>query len=179
MRSSWVRTTFWWIAIGRGRATWYRLADAGLEKTRAVLNGDKSQFPDTRYIVVEDGVPVKDGDGQTIPGVQRWTYVGPTGITSGQYGVFGSVVSVVKDDGGGVSVRRQQVFQESFAKFAYFTDNEGGNIYFASNDHIWGPLHTNDQIKIHSTRANFHDQVTTAKDIYQERYGTFDKGYEE
>ena len=122
---------------------------------------------------------MQDGAGQVIPGVERSTYVGPTGITSGQYGVFGSVVSVVKDDGGGVAVRRQQVFQESFAKFAYFTDNEGGNIYFASNDHIWGPLHTNDQIKIHSTRANFHDEVTTAKDVYQPWYGTFDKGYQE
>ncbi len=155
------------------------LADAGLEEGRALLNGDKSFFPDTGYTVLEGGVTVTDGDGNAIPGVQRWTYVGPTGITSGQYGVFGSLVSVVRDNGGGVAVRRQQVFQESFAKFAYFTDNEGGSIYFASNDHIWGPLHSNDQIKIHSSRANFHDEVTTAKDVYQPHYGTFDKGYSE
>ncbi len=155
------------------------LSEAGLEEGRALLNGDKSFFPDTGYAVLESGVAVQDGSGEVIPGVQRWTYVGPTGITSGQYGVFGSVVSVVRDQGGGVAVRRQQVFQESFAKFAYFTDNEGGSIYFASNDHIWGPLHTNDQIKIHSTRANFHDQVTTAKDVYQPHYGRFDKGYTE
>lgn len=154
-------------------------ADAGLEEGRALLNGDKSYYPDSGYAALETGVQVKDGDGNVVPGIQRWTYVGPTGITSGQYGVFGSVVSVVRDDGGGVAIRRQQIFQESFAKFAYFTDNEGGNIYFASNDHIWGPLHTNDQIKIHSTRANFHDEVTTAKDVYQPHYGTFDKGYSE
>ena len=153
------------------------LTDAGLEVTRSYLNADRSLFPDSGYVTVEDAVSVYDGQGQVIPGVQRWTYVGPTGITSGQYGIFGSVVSVVRDNGGGVAVRRQQVFQESFAKFAYFTDNEGGNIYFASNDHIWGPLHTNDQIKIHSSRANFHDLVTTGKDVYHAYYGTFDKGY--
>ncbi len=155
------------------------LADAGLEEARSLLNGDKSYFPDTGYVTLESGVAVKDGSGNNIPGVQRWTYVGPTGITSGQYGVFGSAVSVVRDDGGGVAIRRQQVFQESFAKFAYFTDNEGGNIYFASGDQIWGPLHTNDQIKIHNTGATFHDEVTTAQDVYQERYGTFNKGYTE
>ena len=155
------------------------LADAGMEEGRALLNGDKSFFPDTGYVTLEGGVQVKDGEGNVIPGVQRWSYVGPTGITSGQYGIFGSVIAVVRDDGGGVAIRRQQVYQESFAKFAYFTDSEGGNIYFGGGDQIWGPLHTNDQIKVHSTRATFHDEVSTAKDIYQEQYGTFDKGYAE
>jgi hypothetical protein len=34
-------------------------------------------------------------------------------LTSGQYGIFGSVVSVVKDDGGGQGVRRPQVYQSN------------------------------------------------------------------
>ncbi len=155
------------------------LADGGLEEGQAQLNGNRSLFPDTGYSALESGVTVTDGAGNVIPGVTRSTYVGPTGIVSGQYGVFGSLVSEVRDEGTGVAIRRQQVYQESFAKFAYFTDNEGGSIYFASNDHIWGPLHSNDQIKIHSSRANFHDEVTTAEDVYQEQYGTFDKGYQE
>ncbi|MFC1662456.1 hypothetical protein ACFL3S_13550 [Gemmatimonadota bacterium] len=155
------------------------LADGGVEKGLAVINGDKTLYPDSGFVALEAGAPVTDGNGDEIPGVSRWVYAGPSGITSGQYGVFGSVVSVVRDAGGGVSIRRQQVFQESFAKYAYFTDNEGGNIYFASGDQIWGPLHTNDQIKIHSSGATFHDEVTTAKDVYHAYYGTFDKGYSE
>ena len=155
------------------------LAEAGVEQGRALLNGNKDMFPDSAYATIEAAAAVTDGSGEVIPGVRRWTYAGPTGITSGQYGVFGSVVSVVRDDGGGVAIRRQQVYQESFAKFAYFTDSEGGTIYFANNDHIWGPLHTNDQIKVHGTYANFHDDVTTAQDIYQKQYGRFDKGYSE
>lgn len=155
------------------------LAEAGVEEGLATLNGRRSLFPDTGFTVLESGAPVTDGRGGTIPGVQRWLYAGPVGITSGQYGVFGSVVAVVRDQGGGVAIRRLEIYQESFAKFAYFTDYEGGNIYFASNDHIWGPLHTNDQIKIHSSRANFHGEVTTAKDISGKQYGTFDKGFTE
>lgn len=155
------------------------LADAGLGEARAILNGDGSVYPDSGYVALEEGAAVRDGEGEIIPGLKRWTYVGPAGITSGQYGVFGAAVSVVRDEGGGVAIRRQQIYQESFAKFAYFTDNEGGNIYFASGDNIWGPLHTNDQIKVHSSGAHFHDDVTTAQDISGEWYGTFDKGYSE
>ncbi len=155
------------------------VADAGLEEARALVNGVKSAYPDDGYNTLESDATVYDGEGQAIPGVTRSLYVGPSGITSGQFGVFGSIVSVARDEGGGVAIRRLQIYEESFAKFAYFTDSEGGNIYFGGGDQIWGPLHTNDQIKIHSTRATFHDKVTTVQDVYQEQYGTFDKGYQE
>ncbi|MGD2123187.1 MAG: hypothetical protein PVJ76_15655 [Gemmatimonadota bacterium] len=155
------------------------LADSGLEMARAHLNAGQSLFPDSGYVVFEDGVSVRDGSGEVIPGVERWTYLGPSRGSTGRDGVSGSVVSVVKDGSGGVAIRRQEVFQESFAKYAYFTDNEGGGLYFADNDHIWGPVHTNDQMSIHSTRARFHDEVTTAKEIDQSWYGIFDKGYRE
>src|SRR3990172_6463766 len=111
----------------------------GVEITRAIVNGNKSVYPDEGYATLENGAAVLDGNGDAIPGVQRWTYVGPTGSTSGQYGVFGSIVSVARDAGGGVIVRRAQVFQESFAKFAYFTDVEPSNISFGGGDQIFGP----------------------------------------
>jgi hypothetical protein len=155
------------------------LADAGLEKGLAIINGDKSQYPDSGFAVLEGGVPVTDVHGEEIPGVKRWVYTGPSGITSGQYGKMGSIVSVVRDGGGGVSVRRQQVYEESFSKYAYFTNSEGGNIYFASGDQIWGPLHSNDNIKIHKSGATFHDDVTTRLNVISAKFGTFKKGYEE
>ena len=155
------------------------LADAGLEVARAYLNADRSLFPDSGYVTFEDGVAVRDGEGRTIPGVERWTYFGPIGNLSGQHGVVGTVVSLVRERGGGVVIRRQRVLQESFARYAYFTDSEGGEVYFDNDDHIWGPLHSNDQIKIHSSRATFHDEVTTAKDVYQPQNGFFANGYEE
>jgi type II secretory pathway pseudopilin PulG len=151
----------------------------GMELTRAKINGNKSMYPDDGYVTLENGVPVLDADGNAIPGVQRWTYVGPTGSTSGQYGVFGSIVSVARDAGGGVAIRRAQVFQESFAKFAYFTDVEPSNISFGGGDQIFGPVHTNDYLKIYSSGATFHDEAKTAKTVQGATYGTFKKGYVE
>jgi len=155
------------------------LADAGLEVARSYLNADRSLFPDSGYVTFENGVDVQDGSGRTIPGVHRWTYLGPIRSNPGQQGPFGSIVSLVKDGGGGVAIRRQQVLQESFARFAYFTDSEGDDALFAENQHIWGPLHSNGQIRIHGSRGTFHGEVTTATDIHQPRNGTFHEGYRE
>ncbi len=155
------------------------IALEGLELARAQVNADKTLYPDTGYATLEDSVSVKDGDGNTIPGVRRWTYLGPTGSTSGQYGVFGSIVAVVRDQGGGVVIRRAQVYQESFAKFAYFTDIEPSTISFGGGDQIFGPVFTNDYLKIYSSGATFHDETRTAKTVQGSAYGTFDKGYQE
>lgn len=155
------------------------VADAGLERARALLNGDKTLYPDSGFQALEVNSPVADAGGSPIPGVKRSLYVGPAGITSGQYGVFGMILSVVEDEGGGRAVRRQQVFQESFAKFAYFTDVEPSNISFGGGDQIFGPVHTNDYLKIYSSGATFHDETRTARTVQGEQYGTFKKGYEE
>jgi hypothetical protein len=154
-------------------------ADAGLEWARAYINGKPSVYPDSAYATLENGVPVTDGTGAEIPGVKRWTYVGPTGVTTGQYGIFGSVVSIVRDDGGGEVVRRSLVSQESFAKFAYFTDIEPSNISFGGGDAIFGPVHTNSDLKIYSSGATFHAETRTAKEVRGASYGTFKQGYEE
>lgn len=130
------------------------VAEGGLERARALLNADPSLYPDSGYAVLESEADVPDGSGGDVPGVKRWLYAGPTGITSGQYGIHGTVVSVARDAGGGTVVKRLQVFQESFARFAYFTDVEPSSIAFGGGDQIWGPLHTNDELKIYSDRKS-------------------------
>lgn len=155
------------------------VAEAGLEEARSAINGNKALYPDSGYATLEDGAVVTDANGNPLAGMRRYTYVGPTGITSGQYGVFGSIVAVAVDDFGNTVVRRHEVFQESFAKYAYFTDSEGSGIWFGGGDQIFGPVHTNDQIKIHSTGATFHATVETARDVYQPENGTFKRGYTE
>lgn len=151
----------------------------GLELARAVLNGDSDIYPDSGYVILEDGVTPQDALGNPLSGVQRWTYAGPTGVTTGQYGVFGSIVSVARDGGGGVAIRRSQVFQESFARYAYFTDIEPSAISFGGGDQIFGPVHTNDDLKIYSSGATFHDETRTAGQVVGESYGTFHRGFEE
>ncbi len=154
-------------------------ADAGLEEARSRINGSKQLYPDTGFAALEAGAAVTDAGGTVIPNVKRSTYVGPTGVTTGQYGVFGSVVVVAEDAFGNRLVRRGEVVQESFAKYAYFTDVEPSNIAFGGGDQIFGPVHTNDYLKIYSSGATFHGPVTTAKTVQGAQYGTFDEGYTE
>lgn len=153
-------------------------AEAGIEEARSAVNGNPALYPDSLFVTLENGVAVTDANNNPIPGVTRTTYVGPTGITSGQYGVFGSIVSIAQDDAGNQVVRRGEIRQESFAKYAYFTTIEG-NIWFANNDQIWGPVHSNDRIRIYSSGATFHSTVVTGRDIYHPQYGTFLQGYTE
>lgn len=153
-------------------------AEAGVEEGRSTINGDNTFYPSDGYNTMENGVAVTDAGGAAILNIRRYTYVGPTGVTTGQYGVFGSIISVAEDDYGNRVVRRGEISQESFAKYAYFTTVEG-NIWFANGDQIWGPVHSNDRIRIHSSGAEFHSTVESAEDVYQNDYGTFHQGFTE
>lgn len=157
------------------------VADAGIETGRSKLNASRSAFPDSAYTTLENGVQATDAAGQPIVGMKRWTYAGPIGVTSGQYGVFGSIISVAQASNGDRVIRRQDITQESFAKYAYFTDVEPSNISFGGGDQIQGPVHTNDILKIYSTGATFRGPggVTTARYISGKSYGTFVEGYQE
>jgi hypothetical protein len=155
------------------------VADAGLEQMRAKLNGNSELYPDSGYATIESAVPVSDGHGGYLPGVTRSLYVGPVGIATGQYGVFAAVVSEARDAGGAAVVHRLMLTQESFAKFAYFTDVEPSSISFGGGDQIFGPVHTNDYLKIYSSGATFHDETRTARTVQGSQYGTFKKGYQE
>ena len=154
------------------------VADAGIEEARSRINGDKTQYPDSGYNILEAGVAVYNSAGAVIPNVKRWLYVGPSGVTSGQYGVFGSIVSIAQDPQGNRVIRRGEVYQESFSKYAYFTTIEGA-IVFANGDQIQGPVHSNDGITINSSGATFFGPVSTAQTITGKPYGTFKQGYKE
>lgn len=157
-----------------------RVADEGLELARARLNADPTLYPEGDTIaVLESDAEVRDQAGNVIPGVRRTTYVGPIGVISGEYGVVGAVVSVARDEGGARVIRRLNMPQESFSRFAYFTDSEGSNIVFGGGDQIQGPLHSNDVIKIDTTGATFLGPVSTARNIQGKQYGTFRAGYTE
>ena len=145
------------------------IATAGLEETRSALNGKKTLYPATSYATIENNVTVKDASGTAIPNVTRSVYVGPTGITSGQFGVIGTIISYAKDSYGNKAIRRLDVNQESFSKFGYFTNSEldtlGNTIVFGGGDQLRGPVHSNDQIKVNTgsfPQVTFFDQVTSA-----------------
>lgn len=52
----------------------------------------------------------------------------------------------------------------SFSKFAYFSHSEGSGIWWTDNDTVWGPMHTNDNLRSYRHPV-FYDKVTTKKSI--------------
>jgi hypothetical protein len=158
-------------------------ADFALQVGKSVLNNDPTSLPDSGYRTLVSNGLLTAANGAVIPGVSYHLYAGPTGSTTGQFGRFASVVSDAMGPGGARFVRRLELEQESFARYAYWsnleTDAGGGIIYFGGGDVLWGPVWSNSTITIHSTGATFNDDVSTAQVINQASYATFKKGYKE
>ncbi len=154
------------------------LAELGAEMGLSRVNRDELALPDTGYSALELGYPVTDAFGEPIPGIEINIYAGRSGSATGISGNYASIVGQAVGRGGSVIVR-YEITEESFAKFAYFSDSEGGNIWFAGGDQLFGPVHSNDQIKVHPTGATFHSDVTTAEDVLNPGNGDFRKGFEE
>ncbi len=158
-------------------------AEAAMAIGKSRLNTDPLVLPDTGFVTILSGQAIVGADGVALPGVTVNLYTGPTGSTSGQFGRFASVVAEARDASGARFVRRLELTQESFAKFAYFSNKEtntsGGTIYFANQDNLWGPVWSNDNISIASSGARFHGDVGSAKSVLftPSALITFDKGY--
>jgi Tfp pilus assembly protein PilX len=143
---------------------------AGIEEARDRLNANLDSMPVTGYITIENGVAVSGS-----PGLRRWTYAGRRGNTNGQtatgeYGVLGQLISQVRDVVGNTSIRRAEVYQESFARFASFTNlsrlADGRALFWALGARVAGPVHSNDTIRVATQtpwpQATFMSDVTTA-----------------
>ena len=154
-------------------------AETGLAIGKARLNYDPAALPDTGYVKLLNSQTIQTADAQQVDGVAVTVYLGPSGSTTGQFGRFASLVAEARDARGTGFVRRLELTQESFAKYAYWSDkeeNNGSTIYFGGGDHLWGPVWSNDDISINSGGAFFHDEVGTAGTISGKNYGTFYKG---
>ena len=159
------------------------ISEAALQIGKSELNFNPAALPNTSYVALMTNKVLATADGQTVPGLKVNLFIGPTGSTSGQFGRFASVVAEARDANGTGFVRRLELTQESFAKFAYWTNSEnnasGGTIVFGGGDALWGPVWSNDTITINSTGASFHDNVGTAAPVISGvSYGTFYKGYQ-
>jgi hypothetical protein len=159
---------------------------AGTELGRALVNRSTALYPETGYVVLPaDSMTFQDALGHPITGFARTVYAGPSGVPTGQFGVFGSVVSVVEDAHGTRSIFRREMVQESFAKYAYFTDKEttisNSPIYFAPGDQLFGPVHSNDYIRIMQTSGGpvFHGPVTTHRKVVDAHRAQFRQGKQE
>lgn len=151
-------------------------AEAALGIGKSRLNNDPLVLPDTGFVTLMADASLNGADGKPLPGVTVNLYVGPTGSTSGQFGRFASAVAEARDSRGARFVRRLELAQENFARYAYWSNVEGP-VVFGANDNLWGPVWSNDNITVHSSRATFHGTVGTAGIINGAGNGTFIKGY--
>jgi len=157
----------------------YDAAEGAIEEIRNLVNthpGDSNFFKDSGEIMLESHVPVKDASGSVIPHVYRTSWAGPSFSTTGEFGIFGTIIVKVEDDYGNVVYHRGTIFQDTFAKYAYFSNSEAG-IYFGGGDQLYGPVHTNDNMQIASSGVEFHDKVTLHGTIAGKGFGIFDKGF--
>ena len=125
------------------------------------------------------GISIAGADGKPLAGITIQVYVGQTGSSSGQNGRFASIVAEARDKPGNGVIRRLELTQESFAKYAYWSNTEkqsnGTTIFFNNGDELWGPVWSNDTISIGSGGTTFHDDVGTAKTVAGKSYGVFAK----
>ena len=163
-------------------------ADAGLEWGRDTLNsGDSTMvalMSGTGFDTLQYNAPVKDASGAAIPGFTRSVYAGQSGNTTGQFGLFGSIVSVISDPRGAVVVRRSELKQESFATFGEFYDTWSGGIMFGCGEGSVGKVHSNQGLNLQSgcpsnNKINFPRLVTVVNTISNKSSGNFGEGYQE
>jgi hypothetical protein len=157
------------LAIGKSRVN----ADPSILIMRSVNQVDTAIL--TNFMLT-------GANGLPLTGIKVNVYVGPTGSTSGQFGRFSSIVAEARDQRGNGFIRRLELTQESFAKYAYWSNSESNGsttIFFNNLDELWGPVWSNDTISIGSGKAIFHDEVGTAAFIAGRSNGTYSKGYKE
>lgn len=149
------------------------VADAGLELGRARLNANPGLYSVVEPSALEIGAVVYDAFGAALPGVTRSVYSMPLGGGLGEFGNFAALVAIAEDAEGTRAIRRLDLLQESFASYAYFTNIEPSAVAFGNNDQLYGPVHSNSDIRINTTGATFHGPVTTAGIFVGPEYATF------
>ena len=157
-------------------------AISGLEEARDRLNAGRDSVPVSGVRTLEDAVTV------TGSNITRWTWVARIGnadslSNAGEFGVQAEIVTRARDASGVEAIRRALVYQQSFARYAYFTDvgtsASGGPLFFANGWTVSGPLHSNDWLHVASgtpPQAIFKDVVTTARGVNNPGSAQWDKG---
>ena len=154
-------------------------SDGGLEQGRDTLNGNANIVPvGLGFVTLETNASVRDASGTVIAGFTRSLYAGPNGDTTGQFGEFASVISVISNPRGAVVVRRMQLKQDSFARFARFF-NTWTCCMWGSNEVIFGPVHSNQGMAVQTGApgATFWGPVTVVTSVTNAGSANWNGGY--
>jgi hypothetical protein len=139
-------------------------ADAGLQLGISNLSNNPFRLPTTGKVQLASNAQLMAADSTAVHGITYSTWAGITGSASRQLGRFVTVVTQVNDTAHKRSfVRRAELVEETFAKFAYYSETENG-ICFGSGDRLTGPIFSNTAISsCAGQKASFMDSVETAQ----------------
>ena len=124
----------------------YRYAAEGaiaLGKSRLMAGDTSLHLADTGATTLLSAATLKDASGVTIPTVLVNLYGGYTGDTIGIYGKFATFVAQAYDAGGTRMVRRLDLTQESFSRFAMFTNTFASGLSYGTGEFIKGRAWSN------------------------------------
>ncbi len=158
---------------------------SGLEEARSKLNARLDTVPLNSYKTMESNATVAG-----LNGITRSVWVSRLGNAdslrnTGEFGVQAEIVSRATDASGNVAIRRSQMYQESFARYASFTDigknTAGQRLWWALGAQAAGPVHSNDTIYVWngttpSPQAIFHEDVTSARIVLNKSFAQYRKG---
>ena len=158
-------------------------AISALEIARSRLNARLDSVPLEGFATLENNVAVAGTNIRRSVWVSRIGNADSLGNV-GEFGVQAELVAKAVDPLGNVAIRRSQLYQESFARYASFTDlgkmANGSTLYWALGMQAQGPVHSNDTIFVWTAnpqpQATFHDAVTTARVVQNKSYASFRKG---
>ena len=113
-------------------------AEAGLAIGRSRVQRDTTlALPDSGFITVPR-TPVLDANGTPLPRAGVTLYIGKSGITTGQYGQFVTVIARADDGSNTRYVRRLELAAENFARFAMFTNTWQNGLAYGTGEFIRG-----------------------------------------
>jgi len=173
------------VAAGSDRAAAVDdAAISALEEERSRLNAKIDSVPIEGYATIENENAVAGTN------IKRSIWVSRLGNSdslknAGEFGVQAEVVAKATDRFGNVAIRRAQMYQESFARYASFTDKSlstaGYVLWWALGAQALGPVHSNEDIYVWngtnpSPQATFFDVVTTARTVINKTSASFRKG---
>jgi hypothetical protein len=138
-------------------------ADASLGLGVSDLENNPYRLPTSGYIQLATNANLAEADSAPVSGITYNLWAGLTGSASLQHGRFVTLVTQTNDSLHHRSfVRREEFVEETFAKFAYYSEQENG-ICFGSGDRLTGPIFSNSAISsCAGQKAEFMDSVETA-----------------
>jgi hypothetical protein len=139
-------------------------ADAAVAIGESQVQMNPTALPNTGYTQMATNAAMLAADSSAVPGITYNLYGGITGSATRQNGRFITLVAQAMDSNRHRTfIRHIELAQESFAKFAYFSNNENG-ICFGSGDILYGPVFSNGSISTCGSpqKATFEDSVGAA-----------------